>query len=161
MSMQGAFILFRKIACRACILAGPRLLTIALGFAAYLGAFLHRSVSATGTLASLSPMHNDEGELYYVPSFTFAAIDGQTYTVTSNTGSNPPEFAVGQQVRVLYDPSNPHRAKIGTFVQLWIFPLCFGFSGLIAIIMGIFLLRLERQRNFAHLFSWREILQER
>jgi hypothetical protein len=147
----------RRKWCRACLAAGPALIAVALGFVIYTSWFLHRSVAAKGAVVSLREVHDPQnGTVTYAPVFTFTAADGRSYAVSSNTGNNPPAFAVGQQVPVLYETDNPTEAKIDSFIQLWLFPVVFGFAGATATAVGYFLLRYERRRNpqFRFLPSW-------
>ena len=94
--------------------------------------------------------HSDDADQHesitYAPVFNFKAADGASYTVSSDAGSSPPGFAVGETVRVLYSQSNPSVAKIDTFAQLWLMPMIFGCLGAGAIAAGLLLLRLERRR---------------
>ena len=95
--------------------------------------FLRTSVTATGTVVSNVRVEQRDSDgqvsINFAPEFTFAGADGKAYTVTSATSSNPPEFAEGQAVRVLYDPMNPGTARIDSFLQLWFMPILFGAFG--------------------------------
>jgi hypothetical protein len=134
--------------CGVCLCAGPSFLAIALGFAIYTAWFLHGSVAANGTVVGMRTTTDaEDNSVTYAPVFSFAASDGNTYTVSSDTGSNPPGFELKQQVKVLYEEGRPTNAKIATFGQLWLFPLLFGIVGATAIAVGFFLLRYERRRN--------------
>jgi len=73
----------------------------------------------------------------YVPVFQFTAANGQSYTVTSATGSNPPGFSVGEQVSVRYDPRNPSDARIHTFLQTWGSSLISGLIGIGFLAFGL------------------------
>jgi uncharacterized protein DUF3592 len=128
------------------------LLLIGLGVAVYTTHFVHSSAIAEGKVLSLREVvsHSDDADQHesitYAPVFTFKAADGASYTVSSDTGSSPPGFAVGETVRVLYSPSNPPGARIDSFAQLWFTPMVFGGLGTGAIAAGLLLLYLERRR---------------
>jgi hypothetical protein len=148
MNVGKFFEYMRRVCCRVCLVNGPIFIALALGFGIYTGMFLHRSVSVDGTVVRLDIVRdNDNNSLTYSPVFTFAANDGNSYTVSSNISSNPPSFEVGENVRVLYEPKYPTRAKIGAFWQLWTMPVVFGILGTIASVVGFFLFRLEKRRN--------------
>jgi hypothetical protein len=128
------------------------LLLVALSFAIYTAHFIHGSAVAERKVLSLreivshSDVPNQPESITYAPVFTFKAADGVTYTVSSDTGSSPAGFAVGETVRVLYQSSDPDEAKIDSFAQLWFMPMVFGFLGLVTITAGLLLLYLERRR---------------
>ena len=65
------------------------------------------------------------------PVIRFHSADAREFTHRSNTGSNMPGFKVGEAVVVLYDPADPSRAVIQSFVQLWIGE-CFAALALVA-----------------------------
>lgn len=147
----------RRGYCRSCLCAGPGLLAVAFGFATCTGWLLHRGTPANATVVSMKPMQDGDGSsINYAPVFTFTAGDGQSYTVASDTGTNPPGFSVGQHVSVLYERNLPGRARIASFAQLWLFPVVFGVLGAMTSAVGYFLLRYERRRNpqFTLLPSW-------
>jgi hypothetical protein len=128
------------------------LLLVGLGFAIYTTYFIRSSAVADGKVLSLretvkhSDNPNQSDSITYAPVFTFKAADGASYTISSDTGSLPAGFAVGEIVHVLYLPSNPSGARIDSFEQLWIFPLIFGLLGLGVTAAGLLLLHLERRR---------------
>lgn len=81
----------------------------------------------------------------YAPTFTFKAIDGRDYSVTSDVASNPPSFEVGEEVRIVYIKSNPGSAKIDSFWQLWLVETVLGFLGIFFAGAGYLLLRYEKR----------------
>lgn len=138
----------RRSCCRACLIAGPCLLAVGLGFTAYTTWFLHHSATIKGTIVSLREVHDAQDDsITYAPVFTFTASDGRSYAVSSNTGNNPPAFTTGQPIDIRYNPTNPNGAKIDTFLQLWLFPLVFAILGALATAFGYVLLRYERRAN--------------
>ncbi|UWZ87015.1 DUF3592 domain-containing protein [Occallatibacter riparius] len=125
---------------------GVGVAVIGVGFAIHTTLFLRSALSATGTVAELQSLKDDQsGGIVYSPIFRFAAADGQTYTITSSTGSNPPSFVVGQTVRVLYEREHPSDALIDSFGQLWLFPLIFCPLGIAFAAAGYLVLRFDRR----------------
>ena len=60
----------------------------------------------------------------HVPVVRFVARGGQTYEVRSTMArDNPPEYHVGQNVTVYYDPRRPESALINSWEDLWLLPL--------------------------------------
>ena len=82
--------------------------------------FLDRCVKTKGVVIELNWTHDvDHGPSAY-PVFQFVdEKTGQEITVHSGHGSYPPDYQVGQEVDLLYDPENPHDAKIESFSELW------------------------------------------
>jgi hypothetical protein len=58
-----------------------------------------------------------EGDLY-APVFRFRLPGGESHAV-KGLGAGAPEFAVGDEVTVLYAPNNPDNFAIDEFAQLW------------------------------------------
>jgi len=59
-----------------------------------------------------------EGDMY-APVFRFRLSNGEAHEVKA-LGSGAPEFAVGDEVTVLYAPGNPDDFAIDDFDQLWL-----------------------------------------
>jgi hypothetical protein len=83
--------------------------------------FIRRSVEVTGEVIRLERTSSGGRNSFmdYAPVFSFTALDGSAHTVTSDVSSSPPDFGVGESVRVRYDPANPQSAKIHSFFQTW------------------------------------------
>jgi hypothetical protein len=67
----------------------------------------------------------------YAPVFSFRDTEGRHHLVTSAVSHGKSPYEPGQEVPVLYDPDDPENARLDSFVQLWLFPLVFGFMGTI------------------------------
>src|SRR5690242_5636521 len=88
---------------RAWLICGIGALITGCGFGVYRSLWLSRSFSAIGTIDSVSEVVDQQNSgIDYAPKFTFSATDGKVYTVTSGVASNPPDFEVGEHVRVRY-----------------------------------------------------------
>lgn len=75
-------------------------------------------------------------EEYYYPVVEFVASDGRRRTVQMNEGSSSPQYEVGEEVTVLYEPEHPLEARIksvGSSALMWILP------GITGILGGAFL----------------------
>lgn len=120
-----------------CILVGINLL-----FIFFIGLFLYFAnrdyrldqvgVTTMGTVTGLEESSSPEGGCcVYSPIVEFR-VGGQTYIFESSNASDPPRYDEGDQVEVLYDPSNPDRAEIqgGAGWLLWA-----GLAGLFVIIL--------------------------
>lgn len=132
---------------------GTLWLVAALAMAVHTLRFLRTSVAATGTVVSniRIEQRDSDGQVTtnFAPEFTFSSADSRSYTVTSATSSNPPEFAEGQQVRVLYSPANPGNARIDSFRQLWFLPIVLAAFGFFASAIGFIWTFVVVKRNRA------------
>jgi hypothetical protein len=77
----------------------------------------------TGTVARLEESETSEGYCcVYSPVVEFQ-VDGQTYSFEDDTASSSPNYEIGSEVRILYDPADPNTAQINTFSSRWLFPI--------------------------------------
>src|SRR3712207_1020993 len=107
--------------------------------------FVASSASATGTVTdSVGRWYRTIGD---EPGFSrlshpvvrFITGDGRTVEFESQAGSNlAPK--VGQQVTVIYDPTNPKEARINSFMMLWALPLAFTVLGAFLLVPGLLML---------------------
>jgi len=80
--------------------------------------FIASAGRTTGTVVDLVyETGTDHGSAYY-PVVRFASPTGDSVTIRSRTGSNPPSHRVGDRVEVLYDPARPEHAKMAGFFSL-------------------------------------------
>lgn len=121
-------------------------LAVGVGFGLYTSFFMFRSATANGTIVRFEAETDEEGTTNYAPVFSFTAANGQTYTVRSGVGTNPPGFDEGQSVRVLYIRSDPGSAKLDSFWQLWTITVICSPLGLFFSCPGYLLLRYRRKR---------------
>lgn len=81
------------------------------------------------------------GEIYF-PTVEYVVND-KRYTVPLNEGSDPPMYAVGDEVTILYEPENPQEARIqsaGSSALMWILPSITGILG-IAFLVAVLAVR--------------------
>jgi hypothetical protein len=128
------------------------IIAFALGFKSEI--FLHRCLTTSGIVTANTPIQSTDESgttITFAPVFTYRASDGRAYAVTASSSSNPPSYAMGQQVRVLYEADDPAGARIDSFGELWGFPLGFAIASLIcgAIGFGVLLVKRRWIRNVA------------
>jgi hypothetical protein len=134
-----------RVFCRAWLVGGIVAL-LGCGFATSQSIWLLRSAPVSGVVTQLTPHQESEGSnTSYAPQFTFTDDLGRDHTVTSHVQSDPPEFTVGEQVRVRYIRSDPSSAKLVSFWQLWLVPFVCAILGVFFSVAGYLLLRLERR----------------
>lgn len=92
--------------------------------------FIGGAVAADGAVIALEERwDSDDGDYTYYPRVAFETEDHRQVEFTSDTGSRPASFDVGERVRVLFDPARPEAARIESFLQLWLLPLILGGLG--------------------------------
>lgn len=96
---------------------------LVLGLGVYLGMkradFLERALPADGEVIRLDERRSDDSYVYY-PIVEFKVPGSyDVLTFSHDSGSNPPSYAVGEQVVVLYDPQNPKNAIIDAGLFNW------------------------------------------
>ena len=105
--------------------------------------FVANAERTEGTVIDLSRSEDSEGSVTYSPVVRFT-VEGRTIQFTSSSGSSSPP-SVGDRVEVLYDPDDPHDARLSGFLDLWLFPLVAGAIALIASVIGVVFLRRTRR----------------
>jgi hypothetical protein len=104
---------------------------------------------ADGTVVDMEAHSGDDGTSY-APIVEYF-VDGQPYHMTGSTSSSPPDYHVGQKVRIRYDRTKPTLARIDTFWELWLLPGIFIPLALVFAVIGngVFAVRLFRRRPAA------------
>jgi Protein of unknown function (DUF3592) len=102
------------------LVVGPCALVYSVVSIARTKSFIRRSLEVSGEVIRLErSQYRDRYGYTYAPVFSFTSTDGVMHTVTSDVGSSPAGFAVGDPVVVRYDPANPEDARIHSFFQTW------------------------------------------
>jgi len=111
---------------------------------------IKKSNSTTGVVIELIQERSIRGGSKYHPLISFETQKGESIQFTLPYGSSPPEYRVGENVTVLYDPNNPYNARIYTFFGLWQ-DVIFSF-GIGALFFGIGLAniirRMKKEKNW-------------
>ena len=145
--MKNLFQLWLRIFRLACLTVGPCFLLIALGFGIHTELFIRHAAKADGIVIQLTSVQGEDQSVTYVPTFEFKSTNGAVHSVTSNSGSNPAGFTLGETVPVLYKTTNPANAVIASFWQLWAFTFAFGIGGIVALAVGLGISLLQNQRK--------------
>lgn len=98
--------------------------------------------TASGTVVRLEESSDSEGGCcVYSPVIEFEA-NGQTFSFEGDNASDPPAYRVGQQVEVIYHPSDPDTAQINKWTERWLFPIVIiPVMILAALILNFFMIR--------------------
>lgn len=114
--------------------------------------FLAHARSAPGSVVEMVRMgsgrSSQQGSDAYAPRVRFV-VDAVEREFVSPFGSYPPAFAVGDAVRVLYDPADPGRAEVDRAGQLWGPVAVSGVLGLLLSALGGWLVRTPRAQPVA------------
>lgn len=78
---------------------------------------------------------------------------GEEYRLVTKTGLDPRSYAYnpdaqwpfGQEVDILYDPDNPHDARINSFLDIWLGPIAVTVFGGILSSVGLILIVRSRK----------------
>lgn len=104
-------------------------------------AFLRTAAEAAGEVIG----HEEEpacepGDPRTYRSVVAFTVGARSLRFSSQAHSHPPEHAVGDAVRVLYDPARPGDARIRSFTGLWLLPSILGGLGVVFTALGAWLL---------------------
>jgi hypothetical protein len=122
------------------------LLFVVMGFAMIGGGILavrstarleSAGLSASGTVVELHESPAGKGSGTYHPVVRFMTANGASAQFEDGSGSNPPSYRVGEQVRVRYLANTPARSAIidrGTWN--WAGPLVLGLAGVLCAVFG-------------------------
>jgi len=98
---------------------------------------LERSwVSTRGTVVDNMTVAFASGASY-APVVDFRTLEGETARFVDGVGSIPPDYAVGAEVKVLYDPDDVHSARVASWKRLWLAPTLLTCVGLLPILVGV------------------------
>ena len=89
---------------------------LAIGIISYIRtkSFLSKAVETRGIVTgSVFKGMSDGGGGMYSPKIVFKDNMGRDFEFTENWSGNRPDFKIGDEVIVLYDPSKPHKARRG------------------------------------------------
>ena len=111
--------------------------------------FLSTAVTAQGQVVQI--LQTQSG--LYKPLVTFTTQDGQLIGVTSDYGSRPPAYEMGEEVTVYYQSRDPKGAEISGFFSLWGTVAIFGGIGSGFVLLGtiFFVLVSDKSRLLAKL----------
>ena len=126
-----------KVVAVTFLLIGSVFMSIGAGFGWFSWSLLAVAQRAEGTvvrLVSNQAGENNRGSVAPVVEFH---IEGERHEFQSWLSTSPPQFDVGEKVVVLYDAQNPERARIESFVTLWLFPVVFGGIGAVLFLVSI------------------------
>lgn len=123
------------LAAAAALVVGPLCLVVGIILLVWNWIFLSDARSARGKVINLIETSTSDGTSYK-PEIQYAVPGGETYTRTTTWATNPPVYAVGDEVDVLYDPDDPGTMVPDSFWSKWLMTLIFLGVGNIFTIIG-------------------------
>ena len=119
-------------------IVGILLLAIAAFFFMRTRTFIGRAKEAKGTVIQMEYRRNSSSSSgAYAAVYQFKTSDGQTIIKQDTLASNPPRFKVGQVLDVLYEPDNPNRATINTWMSLYFLPALLAALGVVSVVVAL------------------------
>lgn len=103
--------------------------------------------TTTGTVVELKEQSDGEGGCCtYVPVVEYT-VKGEAYSMEGDTATDPPQYEVGEEVSILYDPANPNTAQINKLLERWLFPVIIVPSMIFASLLVTFFMFRAFRRN--------------
>jgi hypothetical protein len=101
-------------------------------------AFMSAAIPTMGTVVQLVARQSSGSgsSTTYAPKVQFTTQAGARIEFVSSASANPPSYASGEQVEVLYLQSAPEQARINGFFSIWGAPLILGSLGFIFTLAG-------------------------
>ena len=110
--------------------------------------FAREAVSARGTVLRLEPRSGNNNGTTYAAHVAFSDRAGRDHQFTEKMAFNPPRFASGERVPVLYDPASPARAVIDDFWGRVSALVIIGPMGLIFLALGLLLIGIDMRQKW-------------
>jgi len=101
--------------------------------------FVRSATQGRGTIVKLAEHSFGLGKAYF-PVYTFRDEQGRDHEITSSLGRYPPSHQVGDTVQVLYQASQPERARLDEFSDIWGWVLIAGSLDAMTLIVGLAML---------------------
>ncbi len=121
------------------IVIGVSILFLGWEWRAHTQEMVAAMLPAEGRVVQVVPRADSEGKTLFYPIVEFRTAEGRTIRFQGSTGSNPPSYRTGAQVKVRYDPQSPESAVIDSW-ELWLPSSIFlGVGGFFAL-MGFLIL---------------------
>lgn len=105
--------------------------------------FLAKALSTKGEVVALERSTSGKG---FAPRIRFIDDQASTVEFTSNISRNPPGYAVGDQVDVIYSEGGQQDARIKSFFSLWGGALIMAVIGSLLFIPGVAFIGLSRRK---------------
>jgi hypothetical protein len=121
---------------------------------------MKHGLAVKAEVVELVTQQGKKGKITFAPVFRYEFQD-QSYTVKSNTSSNPAIYDVGDQATLTIDRKDPNHFITDSFSDRWLIPLITGMFGLLFIATGIYTIwaAARRRRQITQLATSGERIQ--
>jgi Protein of unknown function (DUF3592) len=111
--------------------------------------FLAKAAVATGVVVDIARVVDQDDKVAYYPVVEFTTAREQVVRFEADEATSDPDRQLGASVRILYDPANPHDARLDTFMSRWGLSIVMGMLGLgfVAVPAFFFLLVVRRKQR--------------
>ena len=92
-------------------------------------------ISAPGTVVDNVVVARATGGSY-APVVDFQSLEAGAVRFTDGVGTIPPDYEVGAEVKVLYDPDDVHSARVVSWKRLWLGPTLLICAGLLPVLIA-------------------------
>lgn len=99
--------------------------------------FKESAKTTTGKVVGYDEHYSDDTRMY-APIFRYE-VDGKSYEKKSSLSSSSPQYAIGQQVHILYAPNQPDNGVDDSAQTLYFEAAILGFFGFIFSCVGLVL----------------------
>lgn len=106
----------------------------------YIGtqSFLADGVSTQGIVVGHN-VYNDSDGTDYTVRIGYHDLTGHSYTTDSSFHAATPQYAIGDALKVVYNPKNPSEATVLSFWDLYLWPFIFGVLAVSSLISSLVL----------------------
>jgi hypothetical protein len=116
-----------------CLLLGAYLAWQTLSFNA-------NAATVTGRVVSYHE-HQEGGQKSYRPRVRFKTPEGSIHTVAGQMAYTSQRYPLGAELPVVYQPAEPTKARIATFMDNWLGAAIAGGVGVISLLAGLLVRR--------------------
>lgn len=99
--------------------------------------FLTSAETVTGTVVNLDMSSSSEGGTTFCPIIEFTTKAGEDVRYFGNVCSNPPDYEIGDQVEVYYDPQDIGHVQMKSFWSQYVGVLVLSCIGLPFFLLGL------------------------
>ena len=132
---------------RAKLGAGCAIIAFGFGGLTFIGSGLmarsylgRMSARAQGRVVAMHANEDTSGSgarsVLYKPEIEFTTPDGKRFTFQSGLSSSPPQFKVGETVKIRYDPGDPARAETEGMLTFGL-PYWLIGAGLVSLVLSV------------------------
>ncbi len=104
------------------------------------------SIETTGTVVRLVPSSNSSGGMMFHTQYSYIDKDNNKHVKTGNSASNPPEYKVGDKIKVYYRKGDYDSSIYKSKTNMY-FYIIFGIFGTIFLLGGILFTHAYRTGN--------------